>query len=898
MIGKTLNHYAIESQLGVGGMGEVYLAKDTKLGRSVAVKVLPEIFARDDDRISRFEREAKLLASLNHPNIAALYGMEVADGKHFLVMELVAGDTLAGRLLRGPISVGEMLKIALQIADALEAAHEKGVIHRDLKPANVKITPEGKVKVLDFGLAKAMESSPADANLSNSPTLSMAATNAGVILGTAAYMSPEQANGFAADQRSDVFSFGCVLFEMLTGRQPFQGRTTSEVMAGVLVRDPDWNLLPGNLNPRIHELIRRSLEKEPKRRWQAVGDMRVEIERLISDPEGMIAVPQQAAKPRPLWQRSIPLLVTALVAGLIASYAAWNLKQTPAAAITRFPLTLPAEQVFTRTGRPILAISPDGTKVVYVANNQLFLRQMADMEARPIPGADGDVANPFFSPDGQSIGFWSSRDGAIKRIAISGGAAITICKAGIPLGASWDGGHIVFAESGKGIMRVSADGGEPEVLVASAADSIHGPQILDHGRAVLFTITTSQNATKWDQAQIVVQPLPSGTRKVLVRGGSDARYVPSGHIIYALAGNVLAIPFDLKNLEVKGGPVPVIEGVMRSSGGATGSAQLSLSENGTLVYAPGSSQPASQQTLALVDRSGKAQPLPLVPGTYEVPRVSPDGKRVAVGTNDGKDQIVWIYDLSGGTSLRRLTFGGKNSAPIWSSDGRYIIFNSDREGDSGLFRQAADGSGSAERLTKPDPGMAHFAESIARSGKALAFFVLRSSFGGIWMLPLEGDRKAQPFAEVPNSIQVHASISPDGRWVAYMSTELGSSNPQVFVQPYPATGAKYQITTDGAVAPLWSPDGKQIYYWWGGRILAIDVRTQPGLSFGKPSPLPIQLVSQPSPGLRDYDVTPDGKQFLIVTSGASTAAGQTAVSAQIDVVLNWFEELKQRAPVR
>jgi eukaryotic-like serine/threonine-protein kinase len=895
-IGTHLGTHEIIALLGKGGMGEVYRARDLKLKREIAIKILPDDFSSDADRVSRFQREAEVLASLNHPNIAQIYGLEESDQARCILMELVEGETLADRLKRGPISIEETLKIALQIADALEAAHDKGIIHRDLKPANVKITPDGKVKVLDFGLAKATESAPANAGMSHSPTLSMAATNAGVILGTAAYMSPEQANGFPADQRSDVFSFGCVFYEMLTGRQPFQGRTISEVMASVLVREPDWTLIPANLNPRIHELIRRCLEKDARGRWQAAGDMRVEIERLISDPAGMVSLPQQAAKPRPLWKGAIPVLVTAIVVGVIASIAAWNLKPPAPAAVTRFPLALPEAQNFSRTGRQFLAISRDGAKLVYVANNQLFLRQMSEMQPRPIPGADGDVANPFFSPDGQWIGFWSAHDTAIKKIALAGGASITICKADVPYGASWDGGTIVFS-TGKGIMRVSANGGEPEVLVAgNSSELIHGPQILDHGRAVLFTVTTAQSPDRWDQAQIVVQSLPLKERKVLVRGGSDARYVSSGHIIYALSGNILAIPFDLKKLDVQGGPVPVIEGVMRAASSATAAAQLSFSENGTLVYVPGSSQASSERTLAIVDRSGKAEPLPLAPAAYDHPRISPDGKRIVVETDDGKGQILWVYEISGGTTLRRLTFGGNNSNPIWSQDGRYVLFTSDREGDNGLFRQPADGTGSAERLTKPEKGVSHFAQSIDPSGKTLAFFTGRGSNGGIWMLALDGDRKARQFVELPDSTQVHASFSPDGRWVAYTSTEI-NGNAYIFVQPYPATGAKYQVTTELGAVPLWSPDGKQIFYWSAGKIFSIDVRTEPSFSFGKPAPLPLPPVRQIVPGFRSYDITPDGQRFIMVMSGAPTA-GQTFAAPQIDVVLNWFEELKQRVPLR
>src|SRR5215831_18489818 len=427
-IGQQLGSYEITGLLGKGGMGEVYRATDTKLKRDVAIKILPDEFARNADRVSRFQREAELLASLNHPNIAAIYDLEEADGLRYLILEMVDGETLAERLKRGPIAASEALKIAQQIADALEAAHERGVIHRDLKPANVKITPEDKLKILDFGLAKAMETGPGNPGLSNSPTLSNLATNAGIILGTAAYMSPEQANGFTADRRSDIFSFGVVLYEMFTGRQPFQGRTVSEVMASVLVREPDWTAMPPNLNPRIYELIRRCLHKEAKARWQAVGDVRVEIESLLSNPVEIVPAAYEAVKPRPLWKRAIPVLVTALSVAAIASFAAWNLKPTPPAGVlARFLVTLPDDQLFTNTTRHLVAISPDSTKLVYVANNQLYLRKLSELEARPIAGAGGGVSSPLFSPDGQWLGFWSN-DGTLKKVAITGGTPITICK--------------------------------------------------------------------------------------------------------------------------------------------------------------------------------------------------------------------------------------------------------------------------------------------------------------------------------------------------------------------------------------------------------------------------------------------------------------------------------------
>ena len=900
-IGTQLGSHEITALLGKGGMGEVYRARDLKLKRDVAIKILPEEFARDADRVSRFQREAEVLASLNHPNIAAIYDVEEANGFRYLILELVEGETLAERLRRGPIAANEVLKIAQQIADALEAAHERGVIHRDLKPANVKITPEGKLKILDFGLEKAMETAPANPGLSNSPTLSNLATNAGIILGTAAYMSPEQANGFTVDRRSDIFSFGVVLYEMFTGRQPFQGRTTSEVMASVLVREPDWTAMPPNLNPRILELIRRCLQKDAKARWQAVGDVRVEIESLLSSPLEAVAV--AVAKPRPLWKRAITLVATALVVATIASLAAWNLKPSPSpGVVARFPVVLPEDQLFTNLARQLVSISPDGTKLVYVVNNQLYLRQVAEMEARPIPGAGGGVSSPFFSPDGQWVGFWSS-DSTLKKIAITGGAPITICKADNPWGVSWDGNDIVFSNPPKGILRVSANGGEPEVLVKmNSLELPSHPQMLDRGTSVLFTLgNLTGTADRWDQAQIVVQSLSTGERKTLIRGGSDGRYLPTGHVIYAVGSNVLAVPVDLKRLEVKGGPVPVIEGVMRSAGAVTGAAHLAFSTNGTLVYAPGSDATA-RMTLAVADLTGKMQPLPVPPGAYSYPRLSPNGKQLVVQTSDGKDQILSIYDMSGGTTLRRLTFGGSNQYPIWSNDGRRIIFTSDREGDNGLFWQLADGTGAAERLTKTEPGVTHIAQAMDRSGNTLAFFisrtVTRGITGGIWMISLNDDRTPKVFVARPDSVQPHAAFSPDGRWVAYSSTEVPPV--QLFVQPYPNTGGKYQINSDTSAAfPAWSSDGKQIFFAFPPKMFAVDVRTEPTFSFGKPTTLPITGFVQPVPGQRNFDIALDGKHLIVVLPASAASQNTNArPSAQINVVMNWFEELKQRVPAR
>ena len=900
MIGKSLRHYQIESHLGTGGMGEVYQARDTRLGRSVAVKVLPDAVAGDPGRIARFEREAKLLASLNHPNIAVLHGMEQAGSKHFLVMELVQGETLAGRLRRGPLPVEEALSIANQMAEALEAAHAKGVVHRDLKPANVKVTPEGKVKVLDFGLAKAMETAPVNSNLSDSPTISMAATNAGVILGTAGYMSPEQAKGASADTRSDIFSFGCVLYEMLSGRQPFHGETVSEVIAAVLVSDPDWNLLPRNLSPRINALVRRCMDKSPRRRWQAAGDVRVEIELLLADPFGLVGTAREPAQPRSLWKSAAPVLLAAILAGVATAMVVLNLRPpVPPALVTRLPLPLPENQRFTVGPFQIIAISPDGTKLVYAANqNQLFLRHMSEVEARPIPGTlGGGIGAPVFSPDSQFVAFFSASDQSIKTIAVSGGAVTLICKAYGVGSASWNGDQIVFADSQRGIMRVSDAGGEPEVLVKTSGPELpYGPQILDDGKAVLYTVTNGTTPEDFDQAQIIVQRLPLGDRKVILRGGSDARYVPSGHIIYAFGGSIRAVPFDLKTLAVTGDATSVIEGVMRSSVALAPATQLSFSSTGALIYVPGQSSIAPERrTLALVDRTGNIQPLPLAPAPYRHPRFSPGGKQLVVETKGSEDQIISVYEISGGASLRRLTIGGRSSSPIWSRDGRYIIFTSDRDGNPGLFRQLADGAGSAERLTTAEPTTVHEAQSIDPAGKTLLF----AANGILWTRPYDGDGKPTRFGNAGMAVQIQADFSRDGRWLAYISTKLGT--PQIFVQPYPSTpGVEYQVTTEGAGFPLWSHDGNQLFYVTdpvNPKINVVDIRTVPTFSFKNPVVLPITGTLHPIPGMRNYDLSPDGKQFIVVMPD-SQAETNPAARPQINIVLNWFQELSQRVPTQ
>ena len=525
-IGQQLGSYEITSLLGKGGMGEVYRAHDSKLKRDVAIKILPDEFSQDASRVSRFQREAEVLASLNHPNIAAIYDLQEANDTRFLVLELVEGETLADRTARGPIPIEEALDIAKSICEALEAAHEKGIVHRDLKPANVKITPEGKVKVLDFGLAKALESGRAQV-ASNSPTiLSAAATNAGVILGTAGYMSPEQARGHQADQRSDIFSLGCVLYEMLTGRQTFQGETVTDIIAAIVAREPDFRSLPSSLHPKAEELIRRCLAKNRKERWHAIADVRFELEFIMADPHGS-KIQSTRDRQLPLWRRAVLFVSLAVLVAAIAvaaTLAVVNRRSMAPEGVTRFPFVLPEGQRFSTTARNMIAISPDGRNIVYVANQQLYLRSMGEMEAKPIPGTLQNAGSPFFSPDGQWIGFFSRSDGRLKKIALTGGAAVTLCELnGVPFGPVWNFDGYIYLGQPKRIARVAADGGTVETVIAFRNGEVgHRPQLLNGGDALLFTVTNAIGGPgRWDTAQIVVQSLKTGERKVVVPSGSD-----------------------------------------------------------------------------------------------------------------------------------------------------------------------------------------------------------------------------------------------------------------------------------------------------------------------------------------------------------------------------------------
>jgi eukaryotic-like serine/threonine-protein kinase len=890
--GARLGSYEILSALGAGGMGEVYRAHDTRLDRDVAIKLLPEAFAAEVERLARFQREAKVLASLNHPHIAAIYGLEDAEGVKALVMELVEGEDLAQRLARGAIPLDEALPIARQIAEALEAAHEQGIIHRDLKPANIRVRPDGTVKVLDFGLAKPLEPAAGTGpDVAQSPTItSPAITRLGIILGTAAYMSPEQVKGRQADKRSDVWAFGAVLYEMLSGRRAFKGDDISDTLAAVLRQDVDWTaLLPSTPAP-VRNLIARCLDRDAKRRLRDIGEARIVLEDPVARTLGH-ARDATLTPPRPLWRRGLPFAMSLLAAGALGGAAVWTLRPSTTPAVVRFAFALPQGQNFTTPGRSHIAISPDGTKMVYVANFRLYLRSMGDFDARPIHGTDiapsgrlgSFVSSPAFSPDGQFVAFFSGTDNTLKTISVNGGAAAPLCPATNVFGLSWGDTGIVFGQGAGGIMRVSPNGGTPEQLISVQGDEIaHGPEILPDGRSLLRTLTTGNNPDRWDKARIVVQSLTSGERKILVERGSDARYSPTGHLLYALGGVEYAAPFDLGRLETTGSAVPVVEGVRRA-GIHTGTAQLSFSRRGSLIYIPGPvSSTGDQRDLAWVDRTGAAAPLKLPAGSYEHVRVSPDGQRLTFGTDDGQEANVHVFAPESGTSVRRLTFGGNNRFPIWAARGTRIAFQSDRDGDRGIFWQPVDG-GKAERLTKADKGTAHVPEAWAPDGDRLLYTVTRGSSVTLWTLSLKEKTNTRVDA-VESSVPIGAVFSPDGRWIAY------AINNTVYVQPFPPTGSQHQISKRGH-HPIWSSGSKELFYELAQfQFHVVAVQTEPSFTFGNPVSWPGVYGSTPHISLRNRDIAPDGKRFI------SPIPAESVSVQEIRVVLNWFEELKRLVP--
>jgi serine/threonine protein kinase len=887
MIGKSLAQYEITNQLGKGGMGEVYQAKDQKLGRDVAIKVLPEEFARDTERVARFQREAKLLASLNHPNIAAIHGLEEANNTHFLVLELVEGQTLAERIQTGPIDVEGALKLGLQIAEALEAAHEKGVIHRDLKPANIKVTPDGKVKVLDFGLAKVFAGEQDQVSLSNSPTLSDMATQQGLILGTAAYMSPEQARGKPVDKRTDVWAFGCVLYEMLTGKAAFQGEDVTEILAAVVKSGVNLDRLPANIHPRITEVLSRCLQKEQKKRYADISDVQYEIERVLADPSGVFVLPVTATKPKKKLRVGIPWVAASIVvAVIITGIAVWILKPSPPLPpVHRYDYLLPEDQEFTGGSYEMrLTVSLDGTMIVYAANERLFLKKSNELTATPIRGSDEDPTHPFFSPDGQWVGYLSLRDDQFKKISINGGSSVKLCDAGDLAHPTWlEDDTILFGGLGGITLFSPGKGTTEEILKGEESEYFLWPQILPDGKSVLYTLPT-----EGEEFQAAVQSFESEEPKVLFPGG-PARYLPTGHIVYGVENTLTAIRFDPDTLETIGGQVPVIEDVFRF--GPNRATHVAISDSGSLIYIPGGMGFTAQGTLVWVDREGREEPIDEEPKAYRNPRISPDGTRVALVILADGNRDIHIYDLVRKTPTRLTRNEANDFLPIWTPDSKRIIFGSEREERQSICWKAADSTGEVEQLSSmPDAWM--WPTSLSKDGNTLFFGQWNESGRyNIGILPMEGDRTPKLLLQEEYD-ERDPQISPDGRWLAYASDE--SDQWEVYVRPFPDvdSGGLKKVSTSGGNYPLWSPDGRELFYRSPDGFVAVSVETNPDLKLGSP-----QRLFDMEPYLA-VDIDPDGKRFLMV-KGVETAEDDTAQGTprKIIVVTNWFEELKEKAPV-
>jgi Tol biopolymer transport system component len=895
--GETVSHYRILEQIGGGGMGVVYKAEDTRLGRPVALKFLPQGLAQDRQALERFKREARAASALNHPNICTIHDIDEANGHPFLAMEFLEGSTLKARLQGKPLPIDLILDIGAQLADALDAAHAKGIVHRDIKPANIFVTTRGHAKILDFGLAK-VDRSPGVTvtGLSQLATQGGVSeehlTSPGTAIGTVAYMSPEQALGQEEiDGRTDLFSLGVVLYEMATGRLPFQGTTSAAIFNAIINKAPTS---AGRVNPdlpvELERIINKALEKDRRLRYQSAADLRADLARLKRDTEsGRTSTPDVIDRGRPpshgFWRKAGAAVLAALVVVLVA----WIVISTRATApppVMRFSITLgPTERLgeagiaLTGTAWP-LAVSPDGRYIAYASSRpgvqEVFLRSIDDPTPRPIPGTEGAVG-VFFSPDSQWLGFSSA--GELKRVSLSGGGAVSLVPAPGAAGAAWGtNGTIVFAPTAvSGLQQIPDSGGSPKPFthLVNGEVSHRWPEFLPDASAVLFVAAAGPAAPR-----LAAQSVATGERKDLNLSGNTPRYVSSRHLLYAQQANVMAVPFDSDRLEVRGAPVVVLQGVRT---GQTGGAIYSVSGTGTLVYVAGTA--AGQRSLVWVGRDGKEQPLAAPALAYGYPRVSPDGSRVAVELDDQ----IWLYDLSRDT-LTRFTFEGSiNQSPGWTPDGKRIVFRSNKEGPSNLFWQLADGSGGLERLASSDR-VQNFT-SWSADGQLLAFFEPSpTNLRDIWVLRLS-DRKAEPFLRTRFN-EGGASFSPDGRWLAYVSNESG--RPEIYVQPYPGPGGKWQISSGGGTEPLWNRNGRELFYRSSTGMLAVQIDTRSGFSPGKPAVLfegEYASSEFPATGIA-YDVSPDGQRFLMVKE-----LSQSPTATQINVVVNWFEELKRRVPV-
>lgn len=882
--GTRLGPYEIVSSIGAGGMGEVYRARDTRLERTVAVKILPEHLAERANLRERFEREAKTIASLNHPHICTLYDIGHQDGTEYLVMEYLEGETLAQRLAKGPLPIQQTLQYAIEIADALDKAHRKGITHRDLKPGNIMLTKSG-TKLLDFGLAKlAQEAAPVTPE-SQQPTMKDAITAEGTILGTLQYMAPEQIEGREVDARTDIFAFGVVVYEMATGKKAFEGKSQASLIAKILETDPpSISSLQPMSPPALDRLVKKCLSKEPEKRWQAASDVSDELKWIaeqLHSPQPAIAAPGPA--PQTTRNKFFRAAAVVVLVAAAAVAAVFYLRRAPGEQRSfRFAVAPPEKHTLpVLTGAPsFLSISPDGTKLAFVAidssgHAMLWLRDLDSQTAQPIQGTD-DAYAPFWSPDSRFIAF--SDNSSLKKVAVSGGPVQVIAATQALGGGTWNrDGVIVFAPAtlGGAMLQVPAAGGSPASVTEldSQGQTAHTwPSFLPDGKHFLYLART----TDPNSGVIYVGSLDSKENKQLLKLTSSALYAAPGYLLFARAGTLLAQPFDADRLELKGDPVPIAQGVQFSA--LNGKAGVTVSDNGVLAYRVAPS--AGQLRLVFVDRKGAEQPLTAPPHAYRNPRLSPDGQRIAVTIDEGGSQ-EWLLDISRGT-LSRLTFEGSyNGGTAWTPDGKRITFGSNRNGPRNLFWQPADSSGTAERLMTAD--QIQVASSWSSDGQALLFEQTGPGTGyDVWTYRTS-DHKTQPLLQSRFN-EIDPRFSPNGHWMAYASDESGRY--EVYVQPYPGPGGKWQISTDGGTEPVWARDG-ELFYRNGEKLMVVQTTASPTFSAGTPKML-FEGRYAIYQSLPDYDVTPDAQRFLFLNTGDEAPA-------EISVVVNWTQDLKQRS---
>ncbi len=897
MIGQTISHYKILEKLGQGGMGVVYKAHDTKLDRDVALKFLPPHLHAGEAEKARFIQEAKAAAALNHPNICSVIDIDEHPGpagepQMFIVMEFIDGQTLKDLISStsgGALPLKRAMDIGIQMAEGLAAAHEKGIVHRDIKPENVMIRKDGIVQIMDFGLAKLKTAGSKITRL----------TREGSTVGTAGYMSPEQVQGQDVDHRSDIFSLGVVLYEILSGQMPFKGVHDTALLYEIVNVDPaPMTALNPALDPNLDAIVLDCLEKDPKERCQSVAEVARDLRRLkrestrqrhsritrvLAVPAGGSSVQPSSSTAAPVRRRWLwPALVGALGIALLVFGILWWQAVSGKRIVSRWSLVLPKSLDVNIGSYTALAISPDGSKIVIRAGGKLYLRSIDSYEITEIPGTS-EAGSPFFSPDGQWVGFFA--DGKLKKVPLVGGTAIALADVPDNRGGTWGSdGTIIFSPGpANGLLKISDQGGTPQVV--TTVDTAHGdrthrfPSILPGGKGVIYTIGSQENPDYYEDATIAATDLSTGKQKVVLKGASYAAFVSPGYLVYSHSGTLFSVPFDVGRMEITGSAFPVVEGVRGDP--TTGASDFAVSQGGTLVYLPGRTT-AEARSLAKMDLNGGTTILPAIPQYYIEPRISPSGNEIAIVIQSGKDFDIWVYDIPRST-LSRLTFGGLNRTPTWSPDGSRIAYFSIQQGKSAIMVKRSDGSGDAQEVAS---GLGRtYIHSWSRDGSLLVIDKLLAAQADIFVVPLAPGKQPWMFLGTKYDEWMGA-LSPDGKWLAYCSNE--SERYQLYIQPFPGGGGKWQVTSEESYEPRWSPDGKTLYYYTPGRLMAVDIQTVPNLVIGKPRAVAAYPNFPIDSGV-SYDLSPDGK-YIITT----TAKEDDELLHQIHVVLHWTDEVRER----